>query len=75
MKDEKNNTNSFEQKVQKFFQKRAESFKAGNDLWSKLEPRLDEKQKVTEPAGRKERFWQWLAGPRLIAITTSVGYW
>jgi hypothetical protein len=73
MKDEKNNTNNFEQKVQKFFQKRAESFKAGNDLWSKLEPQLDEKQKVTEPAGRKERFWQWLAGPRLIAITSSVG--
>ena len=73
MKDEKNNTNSFEQKVQKFFQKRAESFKAGNDLWSKLEPRLDEKLKTTESAGRKERFWQWLAGPRLIAITSSVG--
>ena len=73
MKDEKNNTNNFEQKVQKFFQKRAESFKPGKDLWSKLEPRLDEKQKVTEPTGRKERFWQWLAGPRLVAITSSVG--
>jgi hypothetical protein len=73
MKDEKNNSDNLENKAQKFFQKRAESFKAGKDLWSKLEPRLDEKQKVPEPANRKERFWQWLAGPRLIAITSSVG--
>ena len=73
MKDEKNNSDNMENKVQKFFQKRTESFKAGKDLWSKLEPRLDEKVKTTESAGRKERFWQWLAGPRLIAITTSVG--
>jgi hypothetical protein len=73
MKDEKNNSDNMENKAQKFFQKRAESFKADKDLWSKLEPRLDEKQKMTEPAGRKERFWRWLAGPRLIAITTSVG--
>ncbi len=73
MKDEKNNSDNLENKAQKFFQKRAESFKAGKDLWSKLEPRLYEKQKVTEPANRKERFRQWLAGPRLIAITTSVG--
>ena len=34
---------------------------------------MDEKQKLTEPAGRKERFWRWLAGPRLVAITSSVG--
>jgi Domain of unknown function (DUF4349) len=73
MKDGQNNSDNMENKAQKFFQKRAESFKAGKDLWSKLEPRLDEKQKVTEPANRKERFWQWLAGPRLVAITTSVG--
>jgi len=73
MKDEQNNSDNMENKAQKFFQKRVESFKAGKDLWSKLEPRLDEKQKVTEPGGRKERFWQWLAGPRLIAITSSVG--
>jgi len=73
MKDEKNNSDNMENKAQKFFQKRAESFKPGKDLWSKLEPRLDLKQKVTEPTGRKERFWQWLAGPRLIAITSSVG--
>ncbi len=73
MKDEKNNSDNLENKAQKFFQKRAESFKAGKDLWSKLEPRLNETQKVTAPANRKERFWQWLAGPRLIAITTSVG--
>jgi hypothetical protein len=73
MKDEKNNSDNLENKALKFFQKRAESFKAGKDLWSKLEPRLDARQKVTEPANRKERFWRWLAGPRLIAITTSVG--
>jgi hypothetical protein len=73
MKDEQNNSDNMENKVRKFFQKGAESFKPGKDLWSKLELRLDEKQKVTGPANRKERFWQWLAGPRLIAITTSVG--
>ena len=73
MKDEQNNSDNMENKVRKFFQKGAESFKPGKDLWAKLEPRLDEKQKVTGPAGRKERFWKWLAGPRLVAITSSVG--
>jgi hypothetical protein len=72
MKDEKNNFNNVEQKVQKFFLKQAESLKAGKDLWSKLEPRLDEKPKNTEPGKTKGRFWQWLAGPRLIAISSSV---
>jgi hypothetical protein len=73
MKDEQNNSDNMENKVRKFFQKGAESFKPGKDLWAKLEPRLDEKQKVTGPTGRKERFWKWLAGPRLVAITSSVG--
>ena len=43
MKDEKNNFTNIEQRVQKFFQKQAESLKAGKDLWSKLESKLDAK--------------------------------
>ena len=38
MKDEKNKFTNNERKVQKFFQKQAESLKASKDLWSKLEP-------------------------------------
>ena len=55
MKDEKNNSDNMENKAQKFFQKRAESFKVGKDLWSKLEPRLDEKQNVYEPAKQERK--------------------
>ena len=72
MKDEKNNLDNMENKVQKFFQKRAAAFKIGKDFWSKLEPRLNEKQSDA-PAKRKESFWQWLAGPRLIAISSTLG--
>lgn len=72
MKDEKNNSDNMENKAQKFFQKRAASFKVGKDFWSKLEPRLNEKQSASS-AKRKESFWQWLAGPRLIAISSTLG--
>ena len=73
MKDEKNNFANNEGKVQKFFQKQADSLKVSKDLWPKLESRLDEKLKDTEPHNTKGRLWQWLAGPRLIAISASVG--
>jgi hypothetical protein len=72
MKDEKNNSDNMENKAQKFFQKRVSAFKIGKDFWSKLEPRLNEKQN-TAPAKRKESFWQWLAGPRLVAISSTLG--
>ena len=73
MKDEKNNFANNERKVQKFFQKQADSLKVSKDLWPKLESRLDEKLKDTESHNTKGRLWQWLAGPRLIAISASVG--
>ena len=73
MKDEKNNFTNNERKVQKFFQKQADSLKVSKDLWPKLESRLDEKLKDTESHNTKGRLWQWLAGPRLIAISASVG--
>src|SRR5271157_4599100 len=72
MKDEKNNFTNIEQRVQKFFQKQAESLKAGKDLWSKLEPRLDANTTNTGPNKTKGKFWQWLAGPRLIAFSSSL---
>ena len=72
MKDKQNNSDNMENKAQKFFQKRAAAFKIGKDFWSKLEPRLNEKQSVA-PAKGKESFWQWLAGPRLIAISSTLG--
>jgi hypothetical protein len=73
MKDEKNNFANSERKVQQFFQKQADSLKVSKDLWPKLESRLDEKLKDTESHNKKGRLWQWLAGPRLIAISASVG--
>ncbi len=72
MKDEQNNSDNLENRAQNFFQKRAAAFKIGKDFWSKLEPRLNEKQ-TAAPAKTKESFWQWLAGPRLIAISSTLG--
>ena len=72
MKDEKNKFIDVERKVQKLFQKQAESLKASKDLWSKLEPKLDEKLKDTESSGSKRGLGTWLAGPRLIVVSTSL---
>ena len=72
MKDENNKFNDVEKKVQKLFQKQAESLKASRDLWSKLEPKLDEKLKDAEPVGAKKSLGKWLAGPRLIIVSTSL---
>jgi hypothetical protein len=55
MKDEKNNFTNSERKVQQFFQKQADSLKVSKDLWPKLESRLDEKLKDTEPYNTKGR--------------------
>ena len=70
--NEKNNFVNIERKVQRFFQKQAESLKASKDLWPKLEPRLGEKVKDVHPNNTKGRLWQWFAGPRLVAISASV---
>jgi len=72
MKDEKNNFTNIERKVQSFFKKQKDSLRVGNDFWSKLEPKLETKAANTEPKKTKGRLWQWLAGPRLIAISSSL---
>ena len=63
---------NIERRLHGFFQKTAESLKAPPDLWSKLEPRLNEpsKEKVHDAGAR---FGRWLAGPRLIGVAASVG--
>lgn len=72
MKDENNNFTNIERKVQSFFKKQKDSLRVGNDFWSKLEPKLEAKVVNTEPRKTKGRLWQWLAGPRLIAISSSL---
>ena len=72
MKDEKNNFTNIERKVQSFFKKQKDSLRVGDDFWSKLEPKLEAKVANTEPKKTKGRLWQWLAGPRLIAISSSL---
>ena len=72
MKDEKNNFTNIERKVQSFFKKQKDSLRVSNDFWSKLEPKLEAKGANTEPKKTKGRLWQWLAGPRLIAISSSL---
>jgi len=72
MKEEKNNFTNIERKVQSFFKKQKDSFRVGKDFWSKLEPKLEAKVANTEPKKTKGRLWQWLAGPRLIAISSSL---
>ena len=66
MKDEKNNFSNIERKLQRFFQKQAESLKASKDLWPKLESRLDEKLKDVGPNKYEE-------GIGTVACRTSTG--
>lgn len=72
MSNEKNTLENVEQRLRGFFQKTAEALKAPSDLWSKLEPRLNEPSKgKAHDAGAG--FGRWLAGPRLIGVAASVG--
>ena len=73
MSNERNTLENIERRLQGFFQKTAESLKAPPDLWSKLEPRLNEpsKEKALDHTGT--RSGRWLAGPRLIGVAASVG--
>lgn len=68
MKNGKNDFEKVEGRLRSFFQKRAESLKTGKGLWSKLEPQLGEQEKTA----RNVKFGRWLAGPRLVVVSTSL---
>ena len=72
MNDDRNNLKSVERRLQRFFQKQAESLKASKDLWSKLESRLGEKLKDTD-ANTKRGLSRWLAGPVGCSLSLRIG--
>jgi len=71
MRDEKNSLGNIEKKIQVFFRKAADSLKAPADLWSKLEPQLNEEGQEKTEAKKDRGIGRWLRGSRLIGVSIS----